>query len=140
MKNSAPKAAPPGAAPPATSAPVPAEALKLEPSALPSNVALIADNGEFEALAGEGLENVTAKDVLIPRITILQSLSPQLLKNKPEFNPDARTGDLFDVAQGEVLPNPMIVVPVFFQKTWLEWAPRAPRARDWSISILPPIF
>lgn len=82
-------------------------------------------SGAFEAHAGEGFENVTAKDILIPRISILQALSPQLKATKSEFIDGAKEGMICDVATGELLPTPLIVIPVFYIKQYLEWAPRA---------------
>ena len=78
----------------------------------------------FEDDAGVGLENVTSKDLLIPRLTIVQSLSPQVIKSKPEFIPGCQVGDIIDVGTGELLPAPITVLPVHFLKQWLEWAPR----------------
>jgi hypothetical protein len=86
-----------------------------------SSMALLDD---FSAEAGSGLENVTARDVMIPRLTILQSLSPQVNRNKPEYIAGASAGDICDVGTGEVIPLPLIFIPVYFKKQWLEWAPR----------------
>lgn len=84
------------------------------------------DNALFAAHAGAGLENVTARDILIPRITILQPLSPQVVKGKAEFNPDARPGMIFDVGMAEIIGdgNSMLFLPVLYNKVWVEWYPR----------------
>jgi hypothetical protein len=79
---------------------------------------------DFAADAGAGLENVTARDVTIPRLTILQALSPQLDRNSALYIPDARAGDICDVSTGETFPEPLVVVPAYFQRVWLEWAPK----------------
>jgi hypothetical protein len=71
-----------------------------------------------------GFENMTAADVLIPRLTILQGLSPQVTQGKPEFQPDARVGDIFDVALSQRFPKGILYLPVYFVEQWLEWAPR----------------
>lgn len=78
----------------------------------------------FEDFAGAGLENVTKDDVLIPRLTLLQALSPQLNKKKPEYIEGASIGDIADVGTGEVFEAPILFLPVHFQKIWIEWAPR----------------
>lgn len=70
-----------------------------------------------------GLENVTAQDLIIPRLTILQALSPQLQKKKPEYIAKARAGMFCDTATGEVWDT-ITVVPCFFARVYLEWAPR----------------
>jgi len=74
---------------------------------------------------GSGLENVTSKDILIPRLTILQALSPQLDPNAPEYDEDARAGNIYDVGLQEILGNSVEIIPVHYVKQWLEWAPRA---------------
>lgn len=79
----------------------------------------------FSQRAGAGLENVDmAKDLLIPRLTIIQGLSPQLSKTHEKYDPKAVAGNIYDVGlrldQGESLP----FLPVHFVKQWLEWAPR----------------
>lgn len=73
---------------------------------------------------GTGLENVTARDLLIPRLTILQGLSPQVTQGKPEFDPDAKVGQIYDVGLREKW-NELLFLPVHYVKSWLEWAPRA---------------
>ncbi len=80
---------------------------------------------DFSAYAGEGFENVSAKDILIPRLTIIQALSPQINPQKPEFIKEAKIGDIVDVGTGELMPSPVIFLPVYFTKSYLEWAPRA---------------
>lgn len=71
-----------------------------------------------------GLENVTANNLIIPRITILQSLSPQLQRKKAEFIEGAELGDFCDTAIGDIYKE-MTVIPVYFADILLEWAPRA---------------
>lgn len=82
------------------------------------------DNALFAAHAGAGLENVTAKDILIPRLTIIQALSPQLIKSKPEYDADAKVGDIYDVGLMERLGDEIMFLPILFRKEWLEWYPR----------------
>lgn len=71
-----------------------------------------------------GLENVTSRDLMIPRIAILQALSPQLAKNDPEFVKGAMIGDFCDIGTREIFRESMEIVPVFFARVFLEWAPR----------------
>lgn len=82
---------------------------------------------DFAAFDGlnTGFENVTARDLLIPRLTILQGLSPQVTKGQPEYDDDAKVGDVYDVGLGDRFPDGIIFIPVYYQKQWLEWAPRA---------------
>lgn len=74
---------------------------------------------------GTGLENITSDDLLIPRLTILQGLSPQVTKGDPLFDPNAKNGDIYDVGMQEVFGDEVHFLPVHFVKEWLEWAPRS---------------
>jgi hypothetical protein len=78
----------------------------------------------FEMYAGAGRENITKNDVLIPRIGILQALSPQLKKSKPEYIDGAKVGEICDIGKGEVIGEKLIFLPVYYHKVWMEWAPR----------------
>ena len=84
-------------------------------------------SSEMEGLIddmGTGLENVTGKDLVIPRLTILQGLSPQLNKAKAEFDKEAKNGDIYDVGMKQRFAEPFLILPVHFMKQWLEWGPR----------------
>lgn len=86
---------------------------------LPANT-----DDDFSAYAGAGLEEVKAKDLLIPRLTLLQALSPQLNKKKPEFVEGAELGDICDTGTGEVFKTGVVFLPALFTKNYLEWFPR----------------
>lgn len=79
---------------------------------------------QLAAASGEGLEAVTARDVLIPRLAILQALSPQLQKTKPEYVKGAQAGDMCDTSTGNVFNSGLKVLPVYYEVKWLEWSPR----------------
>lgn len=78
----------------------------------------------FADYAGAGLENVKASDLLIPRISILQDLSPQVKEEKPEYIEGAKRGMICDIGTGQLLGDTFIFVPVHYAKVWLEWFPR----------------
>jgi hypothetical protein len=78
----------------------------------------------FEDYAGAGLENVTSDDILIPRLGILQALSPQLNKKKAEYIEGGNIGDIADVSSGILYEPPIEFLPVKFSKAYIEWAPR----------------
>lgn len=80
---------------------------------------------EFSGMASGGLENVTANDVIIPRLTILQALSPQVTKSKPEFIKGAEQGNFCDTGTNEIFVDSISVIPCFFARVFLEWAPRS---------------
>lgn len=83
------------------------------------------DDDSFEAYAGAGLETVTAKDLLIPRISILQQLSPQIDKQRSEYIKGAEAGMISDVGTGEIFPDKLWYLPIHFRKDYIEWAPRS---------------
>jgi len=78
----------------------------------------------FQDNAGAGLDNVTAADMLVPRLTILQSLSPQLKKRDSAYIEGAEVGDICDVGTGQTFKS-ILFLPVYYRKDYLEWAPRA---------------
>lgn len=63
--------------------------------------------------------NVTAQDLRLPRIALLQALSPQLNEN------DAlKAGMLFNTLTQEALPAPVEFTPVFVFKNVIKYRPR----------------
>jgi len=74
--------------------------------------------------AGAGLDTIGAQDLLIPRLTILQGLSPQVAQGRPEYDPNARVGQIYDVGLREAFPNGVRIVIAHYTKVWNEWMPR----------------
>lgn len=98
---------------------VPAKAAREKPPATD-----LATDDLWGDYAGEGMENIGETDVLIPRLTILQGLSPQLNKSKSEFIKGAQAGEICDVGLRETFAEGVLFLPVFFNKVYIEWAPR----------------
>ena len=96
-----------------------------EITAVKTSSIVISDDDEFGGYAGQGMENVGVNDLLVPRLSIIQALSPQLKQNKAEYIPDAKLGVICDVGVGELFPNGVLFLPVYYRKDWLEWAPRS---------------
>jgi hypothetical protein len=88
----------------------------------------VAAVGAFDAsmfaTGSTGFENVTQKDLMIPRITILQALSPQCVEGKPQYNEKFRPGNYFDTGMNEQYGKTLDFLPVHFTKQYLIWAPR----------------
>jgi len=82
-------------------------------------------NDFFSEFAGAGLENVTSSDLLIPRLSIIQALSPQLQRKKAEYIEGCEIGDIVDVGTGDLFKDGILFLPVYYRKEWLEWAPRS---------------
>lgn len=80
---------------------------------------------DFSKMAGAGLEGISAADLIIPRIVILQALSPQLLKKKPEYIEDAQAGMFCDTAVKELWDGEegIILLPCLYSRIFLEWGP-----------------
>lgn len=78
---------------------------------------------ELAEMEGMGLEEVKASDLIIPRITILQALSPQLQKSKPEFIKGATAGQICDLSLSKLFDE-ITFIPVHYKKNYIEWAPR----------------
>ena len=79
---------------------------------------------DFSAYADAGMEAVRAADMLVPRLAILQALSPQLSQRKAEFIPGAAAGMIADLGTDELFPDGVQFLPVMYAKNYLEWAPR----------------
>lgn len=70
-----------------------------------------------------GSEGVSIQDITIPRIQLIQDLSPQLKKNKAEYIEGAEVGMLFNTVTGK-LYDKVVAVPVFYQLEWVVWKHR----------------
>lgn len=71
-----------------------------------------------------GSENVKTDDLVIPRLEIIQALSPQVKEGDPKYNPAARPGMLFNTVTNRVYGKEAFIVPVFYQKMWNVWMMR----------------
>lgn len=71
-----------------------------------------------------GAENVTSDDVIIPRVELIQALSPARKKNDPGYIEGADEGMLFNNVTRELYGPELIVVPVFYTKQYLVWKDR----------------
>ena len=63
--------------------------------------------------AGAGQEDITAADVSIPFLRILQQMSPQCIRSKGEYIDSAQAGQIFNTVTGELWAedNGPIIVP-----------------------------
>ncbi len=72
----------------------------------------------LQGTAGLGNENIQREDVTIPRIGIVQSLSPERKKSDAKFIPGAEEGQFFNTVTREILPATFKFVDILFTKTW----------------------
>lgn len=73
---------------------------------------------------GRGNENVGTDDLTLPRVDVLQALSPQINKKKDVYIDGAEQGMLFNTLTGELYGDGITIIPVYFRKQWLIWKDR----------------
>lgn len=73
---------------------------------------------------GRGSENVEMGDLVVPRIEVVQALSPCLKKNDAAYIEGAEVGMLFNSVTRELYGFKVLVIPVHFKKQWLVWKGR----------------
>jgi len=80
----------------------------------------------FQQDAGIGQEDIGREDLTVPRISILQALSPQVQKQKAEFIEGAEVGQICNSVSSQIYDGDdgAIVVPISYRRTYLEWKPR----------------
>lgn len=74
--------------------------------------------------APRGAENVQAEDLVIPRLEIVQSLSPARNERDPNYITGAKEGLLYNNVTRELYGEAVNVIPVFFKKEFLLWKDR----------------
>jgi hypothetical protein len=90
-------------------------------------VASNTDLAERPSWMGEGTrgsEEVGIQDLTIPRLSIIQDLSPQHKANKAEYIEGAEVGMLFDTVTNALYPESVLFVPVYFRMEWVVWKNR----------------
>jgi hypothetical protein len=74
--------------------------------------------------AGAGTENLDESSSM-PLLHIIQALSPQLKKKDDKFIEGASMGDIFLASTGEVLAQPLRVIPINIKTLYVEWVPKS---------------
>jgi len=77
----------------------------------------------FAGHEGEGYENLTAADYAVPFLRVLQLLSPQVNKHGPDYVEGAEPGMFFNTVTERLYGTKVSLIPLTFQKVWLEWLP-----------------
>jgi len=85
---------------------------------------IIVDDDFISEYSGSGLDEVNPRDLILPRFTIIQKLSPQLEKDSESYNPELSEGAIYDVSTGRKLDDEIKFCIIKYRKRWLEWAPR----------------
>lgn len=84
----------------------------------------LAERPSYMGDKARGSEEVTIKDITIPRLSMIQDLSPQRKTNKAEYIDGAEEGMLFNTVTNELYPESVLFVPVYFRSEWLVWKHR----------------
>lgn len=71
-----------------------------------------------------GAENVTTDDMIIPRIELIQALSPARKKTDPAYIEGAEEGMLYNNVTRQLFGESVTVVPVYYAKQYLVWKDR----------------
>lgn len=69
--------------------------------------------------AGMGKENIGREDLEVPRLKLIQGLSPEL----QDYN-DLRAGHFFHSAAEMIFDGPTLVVPIYMDRRYILWRPR----------------
>lgn len=93
--------------------------------AVASSTAVSTVKVDFEADEGAGLGNMSAKDMLIPYFSIIQSNSKVLKKTEPNYIKGAEQGMFLNTAIGKTYDGEKGVIMIFcdFFTRFTEWTP-----------------
>jgi hypothetical protein len=84
----------------------------------------LAERPDWMGESNRGSEEVTINDLTIPRLSIIQDLSPQRKKNAAEYIEGAEEGMLFNTVTNQLYVEPVLFVPVYFRMEWIVWKHR----------------
>jgi hypothetical protein len=84
----------------------------------------LAERPSYLGQESRGSEEVTIQDITIPRLSMVQDLSPQRKKNNAEYIEGCEEGMTFNTVTNELYADPVIFVPVYFRLEWLVWKHR----------------
>lgn len=74
--------------------------------------------------SARGNDEVTMEDIALPRIDVLQALSPQIKKTDPAHIEGSEQGVLYNTITEELYGPSILFIPVYFRKEWIIWKDR----------------
>ncbi len=64
-----------------------------------------------------GLEEVGANEMVVPRLTLTQGVTPQRQRSDPRYIPGLEEGQFFNSLTKQIYGDRVVVTPMFFRKT-----------------------
>lgn len=99
---------------------------KIETTEMTTTIAGIQEQKPDWAVKGNrGSEEVTQRDMILPRVDVLQALSPQINKRDPNYIDGAEQGLIFNTVTSELYGSSVQFIPVMFRREWTVWKKRA---------------
>lgn len=90
----------------------------------PANSELaVPDYLKVQGRAPRGGEEVESGDLVVPRLALCQSMTPQRKRNDPKFIPGLEEGMYFNNVTNKIYGTSVNVVPVFFFRTRIRFNP-----------------
>lgn len=74
--------------------------------------------------SSRGSEDVGMNDIILPRLDVLQALSPQIKKKDPKYIEGAEQGQIFNTVSGEIYGDSLTFIPVKFAREFIIWQDR----------------
>lgn len=100
----------------------PSQAVATKPQS--TAVATRADMPDYIKQSQRGSENVDLQDLVIPRVELVQALSPCIEEGDAQFIEGAKPGMFYNSVTRELYGPSLIVCPAFFKKQYLVWRDR----------------
>ena len=75
----------------------------------------------MENTGTRGQEGVGIDDLTIPRLSLVQDLSPQRKKKDPQYIEGAEEGMLFNNVSNFLYGEAVVFIPCFYRKEWVMW-------------------
>lgn len=70
-----------------------------------------------------GIEEQSSKDIIFPRLSLCQSMTPQRKKSDPNYIEGLEEGMLFNSLLGNIYGTEAVIVPIFFWKSRIMFRP-----------------
>lgn len=72
-----------------------------------------------------GNENITQDDIIVPRLNLIQTISPECDENDPNFVEGAKAGMFINNLTRELYESPVVIIPVAYRKEYVIFKERS---------------